>query len=160
MKKSASIIILWLLGVVMAQAVIPKADLSVATLNSGQWPADYQLTLTIPKEHHAYLDKGDENIYIPVTVDPEQKLAASQLTITNLQKPVGVYDSVVKATVLRDKGDFIVSLALLGYRIDKQQLSSVGRQLPDVQRHYPHLFSSANSASNPDRTGCICKKTD
>ena len=77
MKKSASIIILWLLGIVMAHAVIPKADLSVATLNSGQWPADYQLTLTIPKDHHAYLDKGDENIYIPVTVDPEQKLAAS-----------------------------------------------------------------------------------
>ncbi len=114
MKKSASIIILWLLGIVMAHAVIPKADLSVATLNSGQWPADYQLTLIIPKDHHAYLDKGDENIYIPVTVDPEQKLAASQLTIANLQKPVGVYDSVVKATVLRDKGDFIVSLAPLG----------------------------------------------
>ena len=62
MKKSAPITTLWLLGFFMAHAESPKADLSVATLNSGQWPAAYQLTLTIPKDHHAYLDKGDENI--------------------------------------------------------------------------------------------------
>jgi thiol:disulfide interchange protein DsbD len=113
MKKIAAVTILWLLTFVVAHAEIPKAGLSAATLNPGQWPADYQLTLTIPKDHHAYLDKGDENIYIPVTVDPEQKLAASQLTIAKLQRPVGTYDNAAKATVLRDKGDFILSLASL-----------------------------------------------
>lgn len=114
MNKLSSITILWLLGIVIAQAEIPKAGLTVTALNSGQWPAEFILTLTVPKDHHAYLDKGDEDIYIPVEVDPKEKLAASQLTITNLQRPAGVYDSIVKATVLRDQGEFILSVAPLG----------------------------------------------
>lgn len=114
MSKFASITTLWLLGIVIAYAEIPKANLSVAPLNSGQWPADYRLTLTVPKDHHAYLDKGDENIYLQVAVDPDGKLANAQLKIANLQKPAGVYDSEVKATVLRDQGDFMLSLVPLG----------------------------------------------
>ena len=113
MKKFASIIAFWLMGTVMAQAEIPRADLTVTSLNAGQWPAEYQLTLTVPKDHHAYLDKGDENIYLPVEVDPEGKLAVSQLAITHLQRPAGQYDRIVKATVLRDQGDFILALAPL-----------------------------------------------
>ena len=105
---------LWLLGIVIAQAEIPKADLTVSALNSGQWPAEFILTLTVPKDHHAYLDKGDEAIYLPVAIDPKEKLAASQLTITNLQSPAGVYDSLVKATVLRGQGEFILAVGPLG----------------------------------------------
>lgn len=114
MKKIASITALWLLGIALAHAEIPKAELSVFTLNSEQWPAEYRLTLTVPKDHHAYLDQGDENIYIPVAVDPNGKLAAAQLKIANLERPTGVYDGEVKATVLRDQGDFVLSLAPLG----------------------------------------------
>ncbi len=113
MKKLASITALWLLGIVIAQAEAPKADFSITPLNSGQWPAEYRLSLVVPKDHHAYLDKGDENIYLPVEVDPEQKLAASHLVIVNLQRPAGVYDNKVEATVLRDQGDFLLSLAPL-----------------------------------------------
>ncbi len=113
-KKFAALTTLWLLGIVIAQAEIPKADLSVITLNSGQWPVEYRLTLTVPKDHHAYLNKGDENAYIPIEIDPKQKLAASQLTITHLQKPSGEYDSVAKAIVLRNQGDFTLTLASLG----------------------------------------------
>jgi len=114
MKNLLSIILLWMLSVSLTYAEIPKANLSVTPLNTDQWPAQYRLTLTVPKDHHAYLDAGDENAYIPVTVDPDSKLAASGLTISKLQKPAGVHDSLVKATVLRDKGDFTLELAQTG----------------------------------------------
>jgi thioredoxin:protein disulfide reductase len=111
MKNLVSILMLWMLSISLTYAEIPKANISVTPLNTDQWPAQYRLTLTIPKDHHAYLDTGDENIYIPVTVDPNSKLAASGLIISKLQKPTGVHDSLVKANVLRDKGDFTLELA-------------------------------------------------
>jgi thioredoxin:protein disulfide reductase len=114
MKNLISIIILWMLSVSLTYAEIPKANVSVTSINTDQWPAQYRLTLIVPKDHHAYLDTGDENIYIPVTVDPDSKLAASGLTISKLQKPAGVHDSLVKANVLRDKGDFTLELAQTG----------------------------------------------
>jgi len=114
MKNFLSIIMLWMLSLGLAYAEIPKASLSVTPLNTGQWPAQYRLTLIVPKDHHAYLDAGDENAYIPVTVDPDSKLAASGLTINKLQKPAGIHDSLVKAQVLRDKGDFTLELAQTG----------------------------------------------
>jgi hypothetical protein len=94
---------LWMFSIALTFADIPTASINVTPLNTSQWPALYQLTL---KDHHAYLDAGDENIYIPVTIDPNSKLAASGLKISKLQKPSGLYDSLVKANVLRDKGDF------------------------------------------------------
>jgi thioredoxin:protein disulfide reductase len=111
MKNFVSILMLWMLSISLTYAEIPKANISVTPLNTDQWPAQYRLTLTVPKDHHAYLDTGDENIYIPVTIDPNSKLAASGLTISKLQKPTGVHDSLVKANVLRDKGDFTLELA-------------------------------------------------
>jgi len=110
MKKLTFITVLWFLGVVLAHADIPKADFKIAALNANQWPAEYRLTLNVPQDHHAYLDKGDENIYIPVAIDPNEKLAASKLKLAMLQKPLGIYDSEVKAKVLRGQGDFILSL--------------------------------------------------
>ncbi|MEQ1483966.1 cytochrome c biogenesis protein CcdA [Methyloglobulus sp.] len=114
MKNFVSIITLLMLSVSLTYAEIPKAGFSVTPLNTDKWPAQYRLTLTVPKDHHAYLDTGDENIYIPVTVDPNSKLAASGLTISKLEKPAGVHDSFVKANVLRDKGDFTLELAQTG----------------------------------------------
>lgn len=114
MKKLVFISTLWLLCIVSAHAEIPKAALSISALNSGLWPAEFRLSLTVPKDHHAYLDKGDKNIYLPIAVDPEGKLAAAKLAIVNLQRPVGVYDDKVEATVLKNQGDFILSLAPVG----------------------------------------------
>ncbi len=113
MNKLIYIVMLFFLEVVLAYADIPKADVTIKALNSDQWPAEFRLTLNVPNDHHAYLDKGDENIYIPVSVDPKDKLAALQLKVANLQKPEGVYDGDVKAKVLRGQGDFVVSLASL-----------------------------------------------
>ncbi len=107
---------LCMFSITLTFADIPTASINVTPLNTGQWPARYQLTLTVPKDHHVYLDAGDENIYIPVTIDPNSKLAASGLKISKLQKPSGLYDSLVKANVLRDKGDFTLELAPTGYK--------------------------------------------
>ncbi len=103
-----------MLSVSLTYAEVPKAEVSVKPLNSEQWPAQFQLSLTVPPGHHAYLDTGDEHIYIPVTLDPDAKLAALGLAISKLEKPTGVHDSLVKANVLRDKGDFILELSPVG----------------------------------------------
>jgi len=116
MKKFLSAMMLWMFGIALTFADIPKASIDVTPLNTSQWPALYRLTLTVPKDHHAYLDTGDEDIYIPVTIDPNSKLAASGLIISKLEKPTGLYDSLAKANVLRDKGDFTLELAQTGYK--------------------------------------------
>jgi thiol:disulfide interchange protein DsbD len=66
MKKLTFITVLWFLGVVLAHADIPKADFKITVLNANQWPTEYRLTLNVPQDHHAYLDKGDENIWLYV----------------------------------------------------------------------------------------------
>jgi len=114
MKNLLLIMMLWMFGLTLSFADIPKASINVTPLNTNQWPALYRLTLIVPKDHHAYLDAGDEDIYIPVTLDPKSKLAASGLAINNLQKPAGNRDTQVKATVLLDKGDFTFELAQTG----------------------------------------------
>ncbi len=113
MKTFIYIIGFWVFGIVAAHAEIPKAELQVISITSGQWPAEYRLSLMVPKDHHAYLDKGDENIYLPVEFDAEQKLTASHLKIVDLQRPLGVYDNKVEATVLRGQGDFYLTIAPL-----------------------------------------------
>lgn len=112
--KIASITLLWLFGIVIAHAEIPKAALSATLVSQEKWPAEYKLSLTVPKDHHAYLDKGDENAYIPVEIDAKGKLASSGLTLSDLQKPAGERDEVAKAVVLRNQGDFRFTLSPSG----------------------------------------------
>ncbi|WP_394754271.1 protein-disulfide reductase DsbD family protein [Crenothrix sp.] len=116
-KNTLPIVLLFLMGLLwgdMVFAEAPKMQVSVNAINATTWPAQYKITLTVPKDHHAYLDKGTENIYIPVAFDTDAKLAASGLSVSKLEKPAGVYDAEVKATVLRDKGDFTLSLTPIG----------------------------------------------
>lgn len=113
-KKIASITLLWLFGIVIAHAEIPKVELTATLVSQETWPAEYKLTLTVPKDHHAYLDKGDENAYLPVEIDAKGKLAASRLTLSDLQKPAGQRDDVAKAVVLRNQGDFRFTLSPSG----------------------------------------------
>ncbi|NOT86498.1 MAG: DUF255 domain-containing protein [Methylococcaceae bacterium] len=110
MKNYIAICLLGLLTLGLAHADIPQATLSMTPVNTQTWPTQYQLSLSVPKDHHVYLHEGDDHIYLPVTIDPDAALANAGLTITKLDKPAGVYDSLVKALVLRDKGDFNVTL--------------------------------------------------
>jgi thiol:disulfide interchange protein DsbD len=105
MKKLFVILTLWMLGIHSGFAQAPKAALT-ASLSNANWPAHYQLSLTVPEHHHAYLDAGTENAYIPIALDADGKLAAAGLMLDKLEKPHGVFEPEVKATVLRGKGDF------------------------------------------------------
>lgn len=110
MNKFLAIFVLWLGVLSFANANNPTADIHVKTLNA-VFPAQFQINFTVPAEHHAYLDKGDEQMYIPITFDANGSLAGVELKIENLTKPAGVYDSEVKATVLRDTGEFNLTLS-------------------------------------------------
>ena len=110
MNKFFPIFALWLSIISFAIADAPTAEIKVKTLNT-TFPAQFQIDFTVPAEHHAYLDKGDEQMYIPITFDANGALAGSGLKIDDLKKPAGIYDAEVKATVLRDKGEFLLTLS-------------------------------------------------
>ncbi|SJM92693.1 protein-disulfide reductase DsbD family protein [Crenothrix polyspora] len=117
LKNNLPIILIFLLALLwidMAFAQAPKVQVGVTAINANTWPTQYKITLTVPKDHHAYLDAGAENIYIPVAFDTDAKLASAGIAISKLEKPLGVKDDEVKANVLRDQGDFIVTLAQTG----------------------------------------------
>ncbi|MEI6745217.1 MAG: protein-disulfide reductase, partial [Methylococcaceae bacterium] len=110
MNKIFTIFVLWLSIISFAMADAPTADIKVKTLNAN-FPAQFQIDFTVPVEHHAYLDKGDEQMYIPITFDANDSLAGAGLKIDDLKKPEGVYDAEVKATVLRDTGKFNLTIS-------------------------------------------------
>jgi thiol:disulfide interchange protein DsbD len=93
-----------------AFANAPTVDIQVKTLKTNS-PAQFEIDFTVPEAHHAYLDKGDEQMYIPITFDANGSLAGAGLKIDDLKKPAGVYDSDVKATVLRNIGEFLLTLS-------------------------------------------------
>ena len=110
MNKLFPIFALWLSVMSFAFADAPTADIQVKTLKTNS-PAQFEIDFTVPAAHHAYLDKGDEQMYIPISFDANGSLAGAGLKIDNLKKPAGVYDSEVKATVLRNTGEFLLTLS-------------------------------------------------
>lgn len=87
-----------------------KAEIDIKVLDNTQWPAQYQISLTPPLHHHAYLDKGVENAYIPVVIDYKNELFKQGLVINQITLPKGEFDSEVQATVLRGQGNITLSL--------------------------------------------------
>lgn len=106
MKNFITFCCCWFLGISIAVAEIPKAGLTATVVDNQQWPAQFNISLDVPADHHAYLNAGDDNIYIPVAIDPKHALASEGLAIDKLEAPAGVYDAEVKAQVLRGLGDF------------------------------------------------------
>lgn len=125
MKNYLAICLLGLSTLGLAHADIPTASINMTPVNVQSWPTQYLLNFTVPKDHHAYLDEGDEHIYLPVTLDPDAKLAGAGLKVTKLDKPEGVYDSLVKAKVLRGQGDFTLWLDEIGGNANPQPLKAV-----------------------------------
>ncbi|MCF7971982.1 MAG: thioredoxin family protein [Methylococcaceae bacterium] len=87
-----------------------KAEIQVRVVDNHQWPAQYQISLTPPLQHHAYLDKGVENAYIPIVIDPKNELVNQGLVMSQFALPQGEFDSEVQATVLRGQGNIALSL--------------------------------------------------
>ena len=83
------LLIVFLNAASSAYAAIPKAEINISPLTQQQWPAEYRVRMDIPKDHHAYLDRGEENIYIPVEIDPKEGLRAQGLVISKIQRPEG-----------------------------------------------------------------------
>lgn len=121
MKKISVMIGLWLLISANVLADTPKAQLALSSLTPSEWPAQYRITINVPQDHHAYLNAGDENIYIPVSFDVDAQLPTMGLRIQSLQTPAGNYDDLVKAQVLRGQGEFSFSLIKTGDKPIKQQ---------------------------------------
>lgn len=121
MKKISVMIGLWLLISANVLADTPKAQLALSSLTPSEWPAQYRITINVPQDHHAYLNAGDENIYIPVSFDLDAQLPTMGLRIQSLQTPAGNYDDLVKAQVLRGQGEFSFSLIQTGDKPIKQQ---------------------------------------
>ena len=93
-----------------ACAAVPIATMAITPLTQHGWPAQYQITLIIPPNHHAYLDKGIGQFYLPIILDPKATLAAAGYTLRIVEHPTGSFDTKVKATVLRGSGDFKIAL--------------------------------------------------
>ena len=118
--KPISILVFWLLGIATAAAESPKAELQMSALNSGQWPAEFRITLDVPPDHHAYLNAGDKNIYIPVSFDDEAQLAAAGLTLSKIVKPV-----VNKAYCFNQDFAILITLQINCWKISAAQVGII-----------------------------------
>ena len=65
----------------------------------------FRVEVLIPADHHGYLDKGDEGLFIPLDFAFDT-LQQSGFGITEVSRPSGTRDDLVHATVLRDNGVF------------------------------------------------------
>ena len=65
----------------------------------------FQVEVLIPADHHGYLDKGDEGLFIPLEFD-FGSLRLAGFGITEVSRPLGTRDELVHAAVLRERGVF------------------------------------------------------
>lgn len=68
-----------------------------------------RIGVQVPPDHHGYLDRGDEGLLIPLTVNFES-LETQGLRVTELARPQGSRDEQAHATVLRGEGEFVFRL--------------------------------------------------
>ena len=65
----------------------------------------FRVEVFVPADHHGYLDKGDEGLFIPLAF-AFASLQERGFGITEVSRPLGTRDDLVHATVLRDSGVF------------------------------------------------------
>ena len=87
-----------------------------------------RLSITIPPDHHGYLDTGDEGFYLPLafTFTP---LEERGVQVIGLSRPIGTREEQVRATVLRGTGEFTFRLETTDHTI------LAGHTLPITLRH-------------------------
>lgn len=118
--KHLGAVLLFLTCVVHAQAFeltgrTPSVDVILGSqeinLEAGI-PARLIVRVAVPRGHHAYLDKGKDGIFIPIHMDLSS-LEKAGIQVRQTNRPDGVPDSKVNATVLRRKGEFTYELTVL-----------------------------------------------
>lgn len=70
---------------------------------------DFIIRVSVPKDHHAYLDKGDKGLFIPLNFN-FAGVESAGYKVSTISKPKGAYDNEVNATVLRGAGEFKFSI--------------------------------------------------
>ncbi len=94
------------------QEDIPSVDYSVigpylqATKDAS---GEFTIGVTVPKDHHAYLDSGDKGLFISLAFD-FSGVESAGYKVTPISSPKGVHDKEFEARVLRGAGDFKFSI--------------------------------------------------
>ena len=65
----------------------------------------FRVDVHLPADHHGYLDRGDEGLFIPLAFD-FNSLEKRGFRVTEVSRPSGIRDDMVRATVLRNSGVF------------------------------------------------------
>jgi len=68
-----------------------------------------RIAVEIPPNHHGYLDTGDEGFFIPLNFT-FPGLERQGVQIVMVSHPIGERDEVVRATVLRGSGEFVLRI--------------------------------------------------
>ena len=68
-------------------------------------PGRLLIRVNVPKDHHAYLDKGDLGVLIPVSVDVDA-LRQAGIAVRQTGAPSGERDDQIRATIFRGDGVF------------------------------------------------------
>ncbi|MHC4269866.1 MAG: protein-disulfide reductase DsbD family protein [Planctomycetota bacterium] len=89
-------------------------------LKSGS-KAKFNIRIVIPKDHHAYLDKGDDGFFIPIEFDFTDIVNAGYKCKIEVG-PEGEREDKVSATVLRGENTYSFSIEDTGHSIPNNNL--------------------------------------
>lgn len=123
----------FLVWLVVAIFALPSAEAQVAARPSkgpeiqaelvggkvaidGAGSATLRIRVRIPARHHGYLGRGDEGFLIPFTFT-FPALEERGVKVSLLSGPRGTRDNKVRATVLREGGEFVFRLDGAGGRL-------------------------------------------
>ncbi len=70
---------------------------------------EFTIRVSVPKDHHAYLNSGNREVFIPLSFD-FSGVESSGYKVENISSPKGVYDKEFEAIVLRGEGEFKFSI--------------------------------------------------
>lgn len=65
----------------------------------------FRVEVHVPADHHGYLDRGDEGLFIPLAFAFDS-LEDGGFRVVEISRPSGARDEIVHATVLRESGAF------------------------------------------------------
>ncbi len=81
----------------------------------------FNIRIVIPKDHHAYLDKGDDGFFIPIEFDFTDIVNAGYKCKIE-DGPEGVREDKVSATVLRGTNTYNLSIEGTGHSVSNNNL--------------------------------------
>ena len=71
---------------------------------------EFSIHVTVPKDHHAYLDSGDKGLFISLSFD-FSGVESAGYKVSPVSSPEGTHDKEFEATVLRGAGEFKFALS-------------------------------------------------